>query len=32
LNKKRIENVDKKRQQKGKKALLNLIATLQEDK
>jgi len=32
LNKERIENVDKKRQQKGKKALLNLIATLQEDK
>ena len=32
LNKERVENVDKDRQQKGKKALLNLIQSLQEVK
>jgi len=31
LNKERIENVDKEKQQKGKKALLNLIQSMQED-
>jgi len=32
LNKERIENVDKDRQQKGKEALLNLMQSLQEVK
>jgi len=32
LNKERIENVDKEKQKKGKKALLNLIQSIQEDK
>lgn len=32
LNKERIENVDKEKQQKGKKALLNLIQSLEKDK
>jgi energy-coupling factor transporter ATP-binding protein EcfA2 len=32
LNKQRIENVDKEKQKKGKKALLNLLQSMQEDK
>jgi AAA15 family ATPase/GTPase len=32
LNKNRIENVDKKKQEKGKKALLDLLDTLKESK
>ncbi len=32
LNKQRIDNVDKEKQKKGKKALLNLIQAIQEDK